>query len=218
MKAVVAANGSLPDLTPFRHLIAEADLVVAADGGARALLEEGLSLTALVGDMDSLPPPLLARWRTTGGDTVVAPTAKDETDLELALTLALDRGARQIIVLGALGGRVDHATANMLLLAAPLLVGVETSIVDVGTRIVAVRDRVRLAGRPGDVLSLVPITARVEGVVTEGLLYPLCSETLRLGVPRGVSNVFVQDVATVQVAEGLLLAMHAWADERTLAW
>jgi len=218
MKAVVVANGSLPDLTPFRHLIKEADLVVAADGGARALLEEGLPLTALVGDMDSLPPPLLARWRATGGDTVVAPTAKDETDLELALTFALDRGARRIIVLGALGGRVDHAMANMLLLAAPLLAGVETSIVDAGTRIVAVRDRVRLAGRPGDTLSLLPITARVERIVTAGLLYPLRSETLRLGLPRGVSNVFVQDVATVQVTEGLLLAMHTWTDERALAW
>jgi len=219
--AVVVANGILPDPALYTALLRDAGLVVAADGGARALLERGLPLTVVVGDMDSLPTDLLDRWQAAGGETRRYPREKDETDLELALDEARRRGARRIAVLGALGGRVDHMTANLLLLAHPSLDGVEAAVLDDGLRIVAVTAatrRVALAGQPGDLLSLLPIAARVDGVVTEGLRYPLAGDTLALGSPRGVSNVFTARQATVHVQEGALLAMHTWIGRRPLEW
>lgn len=218
LKAVVFANGAAPDLHLCRPLLADADLVVAADGGARTLLGAGLPLTALLGDMDSLPAKLLARWRAGGGETLVFPAEKDETDLELALRYAVEHGARRITVLGALGGRVDHELANLLLLAAPLLDGLDAAILDAGVRVVAVRDRVELAGQPGDLLSLLPITAQVDSVMTEGLHYPLQGETLQLGPARGVSNVFLGNRATVRLTSGILLAIQTWMDQRPLDW
>lgn len=217
-KAVVFANGVAPELALCRALLAGADLVVAADGGARALLRAGLPITAVLGDMDSLPADLLARWRAGGGETLVFAPEKDETDLELALAYMVARGARRIAVLGALGGRIDHELANLLLLAAPLLDGVDAAVLDSRTRIVAVRDSTTLTGRPGDLLSLLPITAQVDGIVTEGLHYPLRGETLYLGPARGVSNVFMGTHATVSITSGTLLAVHSWPDERPLEW
>src|SRR5579875_1654977 len=119
LRAVVVANGTIADLAPLDPLLAGADLVVAADGGARLLLAHGRRPHVVVGDMDSIPAPMLDAWRAGGGETVVFPPAKDETDLELALAYAAEQGAGRIAILGALGGRVDHQTANLLLLAAP---------------------------------------------------------------------------------------------------
>ena len=228
--AVVVANGAPPEPALCAALLNEADLVVAADGGARTLLEHGLPLTAIVGDMDSLPADLLESWVARGGAARRYPREKDETDLELAVAEARRRGATRIAVLGALGGRVDHQTANLLLLAGRALTGVEAAVLDDGARIVAltgpdaeegavgVTGEAQLAGQPGDMLSLLPVTARVEGVVTQGLSYPLTGDTLALGSPRGVSNVFTARHATVRVQAGTLLVMHTWTGRRPLEW
>jgi len=218
VSAVVVANGAPPDPTIFDMLLRAADIVVAADGGARALIERDLPFTTIVGDLDSLPPDLLDRWQTHGGDVRRYPRAKDETDLELAVTEAMRRGAHRVVILGALGGRVDHQTANLLLLAHPSLDGIDVALLDDGVRVVGVKDAATLSGRPGDVLSLLPVTALVEGVVTTGLRYPLVGETLALGSPRGVSNVFTAQRAMVRVRAGTLLALHTWTDKRAIGW
>ncbi len=218
VSAVVVANGAPPDPAIFDALLRAADIVIAADGGARALIEQDLPLTTVVGDLDSLPPDMLDRWQAHGGDVRRYPREKDETDLELAVAEAMRRGARRIAILGALGGRVDHQTANLLLLAHPSLDGVDTALLDDGVRVIAVKDAVTLSGRPGDLLSLLPVTSLVEGIGAMGLRYPLVDESLTLGSPRGVSNVFTAYQATVCVQSGTLLAMHIWTDRRPMEW
>ncbi len=217
-RAVVVANGTLTDLAPFRPLLETADLVIAADGGARALLPAGVRTDILLGDFDSLEPALLLRWQQQCGTTLSFPADKDQTDLEIALHYAVERGARQIAILGALGGRLDHELANVLLLAAPFLAEVRAAILDAGTRVVAVRREVTLRGRPGDLLSLLPVGAAVEGIWVDDVAYSLHGETLGLGPSRGVSNVFRGETVTVRVAYGILLAVHTWPDARTLEW
>src|SRR5207248_10328649 len=146
------------------------------------------------------------------------PPEKDETDLELGLRYVVQRGARRVAVLGALGGRVDHELANLLLLAAPLLDGIDAVILDRRTRVAAIKDKLELTGRPGDLLSLLPVTASATGIVTEGLKYRLNGDTLLLGPARGISNVFVQEHIAVRLATGVLLAIHTWPDDRPPAW
>ncbi len=219
-RAVVVANGSLPKSSLYQGLIEEADIVVAADGGARALLQAGLRPGLIVGDMDSLPSNLLLQWQASGGEVIAVPPAKDETDLELALREAMDRGARSIAILGALGGRADHATANVLLLASNFLRGVDVAILDAETRVTALRggETTLIRGVEGDLVTLLPVTERAEGIVTVGLLYPLNGETLPLGLPRGVSNVLLGREASVRLGHGVLLVFHTWSGARSLAW
>jgi thiamine pyrophosphokinase len=217
-RAVVVANGSLPDLAPFRTLLETADLVIGADGGAQALLSAGIRTDILLGDFDSLDPTLLHRWQQQGGTSLIFPADKDQTDLEIALHYAVENDAREIVVLGALGGRLDHELANVLLLAAPFLSEVSTAILDVQTRAVAVRREITLRGKPGDLLSLLPVGDAAQGVWVDNAAYGLHGETLTLGPSRGVSNVLMGDTITVRVADGILLAVHTWPDARTLEW
>lgn len=217
-RAIVVANGALPDLGPFLDLLAAANMVVAADGGARALLRTGHAVDTILGDFDSLDEALLVQWRSRGGHTMTFPTEKDETDLELALRYVVELGANRVVILGALGGRLDHELANLFLLAAPLLDSVEAEILDPRTRVVAIRASATLPGKTGDLLSLLPVTARVEGITTDGLAYALAGEPLELGPSRGVSNIFTGDQARVAVTSGVLLAIQTWSDDRLLHW
>jgi thiamine pyrophosphokinase len=221
-RAVIIANGVAPDeATVRRWLQPEGDAVqvwlLCADGGARTALALGLQPEVVVGDMDSLDEVMQARLRAMGCRMVVYPAAKDWTDLELALRLAVEEGASEIVVMGALGGRLDQELANLLLLFLPELKDVPTRIVDDRQEMFVVRGQAEIVGQAGDVVSLIPLGGDVEGIVTEGLLYPLRGEPLRIGPARGVSNVMAAQVARVTIQSGTLLMVYLHSDPGSFA-
>ncbi len=165
--------------------------------------------------MDSVSPETLAFFKAQADVEVrQLPVEKDETDLEAALSAALDLGATSIGIAGGLGGRLDHSLGNIYLLAAPWLLKAGTSVHLSGERegvwLIKGGQRLLLEGQPGDLLSLIPLTGEATGVLTENLYYPLVGETLYRGPTRGVSNVFTTHQAAVSLKEGLLLAIHSF--------
>ncbi len=168
----------------------------------------------VVGDADSLGPGGLADVRRAGIPVEVAAEAKDESDLELAVLAALRRGATQLTILGALGGpRFDHALANAWLLALPALAGRPAVLLDATCRVRLLDAHqgpvgVALAGAPGDLVSLLPFGGDASGVTTDGLLYPLRDEPLRIGPARGLSNVRPAAEARVSLRSGRLLIVE----------
>lgn len=206
--AVVVADAPGVDLTPFLSLIQQADLLIAADGGARYLLALDILPQIAVGDFDSIEPQALERLIAAGVEVQRHPVHKDETDLEFALLQALAHDAQQIYVLAALGGRADQHLANLQLLTHPALASVEVRLLQDRWEIFVIRESARLQGTAGDTVSLLPMTEVVQGIVTEGLYYPLRDEALRLGPARGVSNVLLSPAARVTIHAGMLLCMH----------
>ena len=208
MHVLLLANGVVEDPAAMGHYAAAADLVLCADGGCRHAQALGLRPHVVLGDLDSLPPEAEAKLRAEGAGFVVHPRAKNETDLELGLLYAAERGATAITVVGAWGGRIDHALGNLFLLAHPQLAEIDVRIVSATQVVVLVRRETRFRGSPGDLLSLLPLSGDVRGITTTGLAYPLRDDTLLLGPARGISNVFTEPVATVRLNSGLLLAVH----------
>ncbi len=205
----------------------DADLVIAADGGARKADRAGLLPQLVVGDGDSLGESGLAEIRAAGIPIERAAAAKDESDLELALLAAVARGAVRLTILGAMGGpRFDHALANAWLLAHPALDGRTAVLLDARTRVRLLSSRAPggaaaagpatavgpaeaiLAGAPGDLVSLFPFGADAVGVTTDGLAYPLRDEPLRTGPARGLSNIRTGTEARVSLQSGRLLIVE----------
>jgi thiamine pyrophosphokinase len=184
------------------------DRVICADGGAQHALALGLAPDVVIGDLDSLDDDLQARLEGEGCQVLVHPTRKDETDLELALRYAIDRGVEEILILGALGGRIDQTLANVLLLALPELEGIKTRIVAGDQEMFLIRGQALIEGQVGDTVSLLPIAGDVTGITTKGLEYPLQHGALKFRSTLGVSNVLMAPVARVQVERGLLLCVH----------
>lgn len=213
MNALIIANGETENLTAWRAEIAQAGLVVAADGGARNARALGLAPHVLVGDADSLDEAT-AGWLAQQGARIVRhPAEKDETDLELALLYAVDAGAAEIAIVGAWGGRPDQAIANLLLLAHPRLAGRRVRLLGAGYELQLLRggQELSLAAAPGDTVSLLPLGGDAHGVRTAGLRWELAGDTLRLGPARGVSNRAAAAVVRVRLEEGMLLVVHLLA-------
>ncbi len=205
-RAVLFANGEASHLS--RLTISPSDVLVAVDNGWRYLAALGLTPDLLIGDLDSLPPAVLAKPGNQLTEVLRFPPEKDQTDLELALDEVLKRGFQRVLVVGALGGRLDHTLGNLALLSRPDLAGLDCSLDDGTCSVRLVRSYALLATQPGDLVSLVPCNGDALGVSTTGLQYPLKHETLRADTARGISNVALGGQVEVHLAGGSLLLIH----------
>jgi thiamine pyrophosphokinase len=213
MRAIIFANGELDDTQGARDLVRNDDLVIAVDGGTRHVWEVGVDPQCVIGDLDSLTPSEQERLRASGVQIIPFSTRKDETDLELALLQAACEGAESIVVLAALGGRLDHTIANLLLLALPELDGIDVRVVEGLQVAFLIRDGALVEGQPGDTVSLIPLGGDAVGVTTEGLEWSLNDDTLHFGPARGVSNALIAERASVRVRQGQLLCVVTHASE-----
>jgi thiamine pyrophosphokinase len=220
--ALVVADGDVPARAALDAAWTGWDAgvtdVVAADGGLARARAIGLRPDVLVGDLDSLDPALLAAAEADGIPVRRAPTDKDESDTEVALLAAIERGATRITVLGAFGGpRLDHALANLWLLAHPALASAAIVLLDAGSRAFLVQAPGAdggpvtrgLPGPDGATITLLPFGGDVAGITTSGLAYPLRDEPLTVGPARGLSNLRTGIDAAVTIRSGRLLVVES---------
>jgi thiamine pyrophosphokinase len=208
VRAVVVANGEMGDTNLVLEEIGPDDLIVCADGGTLNALALGLRPQVVVGDVDSISSDLRHDLEAQGTRFIVHSPHKDETDTELALKYCVEQAVSGILFLGALGGRLDHMLANLLLLADPAWRSVPILVMDGPVSVHLCSVRCEIFGQAGDVVSLLPWGGDAKGIRTDGLEYPLHGETLFLGSARGVSNVMLGGRAVVMVDKGLLLVIH----------
>jgi thiamine pyrophosphokinase len=186
-------------------------MVVAADGGSTLAARLGLVPDLVIGDLDSSELAVVQEFAERGAEIATYEhTTKLETDTELAALAALRGDPAVIYLLGATGGRLDHALANVLLLSHPDLAERDVRIIEGHTEVYLAKPGRwnNLHGETGDTVSLLPLGAEAAGVSTEGLEYPLNSETLLPGRGRGVSNVIAARDARIWLDSGQLLIVH----------
>jgi thiamine pyrophosphokinase len=209
-RTIIIANGELRNRAAARAAIGPGDRLVAANGGLHHFQALGLIPHVLIGDLDSLAPDDVITLVSAGTHIVKHPARKDQTDLELALEWAIQHESKDILVLGALGGRWDQTLANLLLPALPALSPARIRLIDGHQEISLLRapGSLTLAGTPGDIISLIPIGGDVRGVTTQGLDYGLSSGRLPFGSTLGISNVLTRTKATIAAEEGLLICVR----------
>jgi thiamine pyrophosphokinase len=201
-------------LEKARALLHDDDFIIAADGGTRHALALGLMPNVIVGDLDSLPSDF--EPSTFNGEIVLYPKDKNETDLELAIQHALTLKPEQIIILAALGGRLDQTFGNIALVNNLQLATLRQAqgnacnlkLDDGIEEVFFCRDHVEINGNSGDTVSLIPWQGEVAGIVTTGLKWRLQNETLYPNKTRGISNELIDDSASIQINSGLLLIVH----------
>lgn len=209
MRAALFLNGSPdpPDL--LRRVAASADFLVAADGGASHALAAGIVPDLVVGDMDSLGDEEARRAEERGAALERHPARKDKMDGHLAILAAKERGATGLTLLCAAGGRLDATFALPHLLLAAERVGLRATVVAGWGEMFVVEEGSRtVAGKPGESVSVFPVSGAAEGIVLEGLEYPLEGVRVEAGDTLGFHNELLGEEARVSVEKGALLVIH----------
>lgn len=192
MKAVIILNGELKSPEFLKKLCDDADVVICADGGYDKAKAANVVPHVLLGDMDSVEN------RDFSGETYTYPCEKDETDCELAISCALEKGADEIVLSCALGGRYDHAMCNLSL----LLNNENVLVSEPDCRVFALRN-CKISNEKGKTFSIIPFSDTV--ATLSGVKYPTDKAVFKPGTSLGISNVITDDVAEFTLHEGKAL-------------
>jgi len=208
-KAIIISDGASVDPAFLDHMIDKKGKqhVICCDGGVRHLRKLHRKPDVIIGDMDSIKPDQLNRYKTQGIKTIKYPARKDFTDTELALDYAIKLNPTEILICCALGGRIDHALANVFLLLKARQKGIKACLVDEYCEIFVLNNKFVFVNEAGKSLSLLALSSRVEGLSLSGFLYPLKMADLKMGESRGISNVIKNKRASICLKKGNLLVI-----------
>jgi thiamine pyrophosphokinase len=208
VNALVLANGELYEAEVLRRRISKEvfDLVIGVDGGSLHASELNVTIDVIIGDMDSISPH--EQEENKNARFISYPEKKDETDLELALLYSKAQEVDKIVVVGAMGGRMDMTISNIQLLANASSGSCRIEVWHGNqTGWIIHPPGEDIPGNVGDTVSLIPIGGNSLGITTKGLKYPLNNEELTMK-SRGVSNRIDSLPAHVAFSEGLLMVVH----------
>lgn len=193
-----------PDMA--QELAESADYIIAADGGQNRAREFGLQPDCVIGDFDST---------TLNEDFdciyITYPAEKDLTDTEAALTHALEKGCRNVILLGGMGGRLDHTMGNIGLLDKYYNSFDHMEFIDGKNRMELLKNSGRTLKRDAryKYFGLVSLNAEASGIDIRGAKYELTVASLERASTLGVSNEFSEDTVEIYVREGTLLIVRS---------
>lgn len=207
MKYLILANGEYGDFDWYRKQ-KDFDRIICADAGASWALQIGLKPHLVIGDLDSINEQDRKQLEEAGCGFQVYPPEKDFTDTHLALMLAGKEGASDVTIWGGTGSRLDHTLGNLYCAASLSETGVQVHFASPTQTIYFVRDHLRLAGSPGETVSVIAVGDRATGVTLEGFYYPLSDVVLEVRSSVGISNVITEPNPLIQVAQGTLAVFH----------
>ena len=201
MRAIILGGGKIDNVDFYRSFISDDDYIICADSGYDSALKLGITPNILIGDMDSL------QSKVTDTKTVQYPARKDMTDGQLAVEYAIENDFEEIIMIGFIGSRMDHTLTNISFLDRINSEKKYGVIIDEHNEMYLTTDTIELSGKKGDIVSVIPVSELVRGVITYNLEYPLDNENLYYNDSRGVSNVMCGDVCRITVKSGKALVM-----------
>lgn len=214
MKRCLIVTGGTIDIAFAKDFLSQRsyDYVIAADAGLEVLRPLHISPNAVVGDLDTVDKKVLEEYQNQPDiEFEIHKPEKDETDTELALLTAARQGCEAVDILGALGGRMDHAIGNIQLMYQFFCQGMEVNIYDA-------RNRLYLLGGHnvfhreevyGKYISFLPMTETVEGLTLRGFKYPLQRRTIGLGTSLCISNELKREEGILELERGVLLCVEA---------
>ncbi len=202
-RCVILGAAPVADVTRIQALLRDDDIVYAADGGH--LLAKRLDVVPhlTVGDFDSSDKP-------QSGECVCLPREKDVTDTHAAMQIAFDRGIRDFLLLGCLGGRLDHQTAALLSARVFTAKGCTVYLADERNTVTVLSAGIhRLDAEYGNIFSLFAMSQTVEGLCIRNAKYPLENYTLHSSDPLCVSNEIIENDTEISFENGELLLIYA---------
>lgn len=205
MKALIIANGNIDDINILKGIEREYDFILAADGGTNYCIGASVLPDLIIGDLDSISSEILQISKTNNIPIEKFPAKKDSTDTELAIDYLVNKGYKDITLMGVIGSRMDHTLGNIFLLSKLMEKGVRGKIIDEHNVIYLVRDELTLSRQGNSFLSLIPITNSGIIISLKGFEYELDHKEVNFASTFCISNKIIEDRARIKIHKGKAL-------------
>lgn len=209
MKALLILNGEKVNITTMLKLKEECDFILSADGATDYCTELGIVPDLVIGDLDSISLKTLDILRAKKVPINIFPVKKDKTDSQLSIEYLMDMGATEITIVGAVGSRIDHSLANILMLKTIKDRGLKGKIVDNNNTIFLIDDELALDRLKGYFVSIIPIHLKGAVVSLKGFEYNLFKVKIDFASTHGISNFIIENKGYIKIHEGECLVIVA---------
>lgn len=205
MKGLIVSNGTIIDYSRLELEANRADFIICADGGMNHLAKINKKPDIVIGDLDSINQFALNYIKNNNIPVEKYPSIKDATDTNIAMEYLIDKGYKEIILMGVTGTRQDHTMANIFLLNTLHDKGIKGKIVDDNNIIYLIDDYLELEYLEDSYVSIIPIVN--EGIVISlsGFFYYLDKEFIQFGSTHGISNKIIENIGIIRVHSGRAL-------------
>lgn len=208
MKCVIFANGEYETIEAYRGIAEAADIIICADGGANYARELGVKPDYIIGDLDSISAEVKEYYAAQNVKYQKYPRRKDFTDLHLAIALADQLQASEIVLIGSLGKRLDHTLANIYCGMEAASKGKKVMHYSPSCTVYLVADYLHLSGQAGNLVSVIALSEKATGVYERGFDYPLEGAAMESCNPLGISNVLKEESGEIGLRTGILAVFH----------
>lgn len=182
------------------------DNIIAVDKGLDTLNKLQIRPNYIIGDFDSVNIKILREYENKNISITYLKPEKDFTDTHVALKKAIEMGSKEIIIIGAIGTRLDHTLANIHILKEALENGIEAKLVNENNEIMLIKNKIIINKNNNfKYISLIPLTTEIKGVTLKGFKYQLQDACLKIGESIGVSNEQIENKATIEIQEGIAI-------------
>lgn len=209
MKTLIISGGKVT-----KRILKEAlknnsfDNIIAVDKGLEILDECRIQPNYIIGDFDSINKEIINKYNNK--NIIKLNPEKDFTDTHMAIKLALEIKSSYIVILGAIGTRIDHTIANIHVLKECMEQQIECKIINENNKIELInKQHILYLNNKYRYVSLIPLTTKVEGVTLKGFKYPLINATLKIGESIGISNEQIEKKAIIELKNGILILIQS---------
>lgn len=209
MKTLIISGGKVT-----KRILKEAlknnsfDNIIAVDKGLEILDECKIQPNYIIGDFDSINKEIINKYNNK--NIIKLNPGKDFTDTHMAIKLALEIKSSYIVILGAIGTRIDHTIANIHVLKECMEQQIECKIINENNKIELInKQHILYLNNKYRYVSLIPLTTKVEGVTLKGFKYPLINATLKIGESIGISNEQIEKKAMIELKNGILILIQS---------
>lgn len=202
MRCIIFSGANIFDYDFIASYIDSNDFIICADSGICHAEKLGLRADILIGDFDSADKI----DRNMYSEIITLPCEKDDTDTFAAAKIAVEKGADEVVIFGAIGSRMDHTLGNIFTLEYLHNQGICARIINEKNEIGIIKNEtLSIRKRENSFLSLIPLDEKVGSVSISGVKYPLENATIYRDKTLAISNEFYDDVAKISVNDGTLL-------------
>ena len=208
MKVLIISDGKEPSKSLLFRELKDADMIIGADKGCEVLYKYGITPDYILGDFDSANEDIINSIEEKALKKIKFKREKDYTDTEISYNLAMEKGADEIILLGATGTRYDHSLSNFGLMLRGLKKAIKVKIIDDNNYIFLTDKPITLKGNKGDTISFQAYCDEVKNFNISGAKYNLTNFNLKLGDSITTSNEFLEEEIKITFDSGIVMILY----------
>ena len=205
-RCTIFLNGVIENDAFAKEIVSSDDFIIAVDGGFNHVNRLGFTPDLILGDFDSSEYDEALKSK---GKIQKYNSDKNATDGEIAIDYVIDNAFNQVMIVGALGNRIDHMLSNIYMLEKLSDAAIDAKIISYKNEISFLKNKITLHKDKYKYFSVIAITNKISGLSIKNARYELKAADMKRTDSLGISNEFLDGSVNIALKKGKAIVIKS---------